>query len=129
MVGAKAVARALNHDKRKADGDTDQKRYISNSIICISHEIYFYEDEHKVYNQANVIKSVDEELEDVEDETNEQQNDIPIVDILIVQEEIGGKLPTGLPACGLAQHAFAIANKEALNRDQTGKAQLVACLT
>ncbi|KAA6382788.1 MAG: hypothetical protein EZS28_021685 [Streblomastix strix] len=62
--------------------------------------IHFYDDEHKVYYLDDIIKYVDEEPED---ETNE--SDIQTVDILIVQEDIGGKL---------AQHAFAVANKEAL---------------
>ncbi|KAA6369340.1 MAG: hypothetical protein EZS28_035133 [Streblomastix strix] len=72
--------------------------------FIINQNIYFYDDGHKVYYLGDIIKYVDEEQEQDEDiETNE--SDIQTVDILIVQEEIGGKL---------AQHAFAVANKETL---------------
>ncbi|KAA6377884.1 MAG: hypothetical protein EZS28_026589, partial [Streblomastix strix] len=77
----------------------------------INQNIYFYDDEHKVYYLGDIIKYVDEE-QDEQDETNESDIDVGLrqmgvqtVDILIVQEEIDGKL---------AQHAFAVANKEAL---------------
>ncbi|KAA6384350.1 MAG: hypothetical protein EZS28_020125 [Streblomastix strix] len=75
----------------------------------INQNIYFYDDEHKVYYLGDIIKYVDEE-QDEDNETNESDiqtvSDFPQeVDILIVQEEIDGKL---------VQHAFAIANKETL---------------
>ncbi|KAA6363177.1 MAG: hypothetical protein EZS28_041296 [Streblomastix strix] len=86
----------------------------------INQNIYFYDDEHKVYYLGDIIKYIDEEPEY---ETNGQDDEgvasingydqsrrfasqpVTTVDILIVQEEIGGKL---------AQHAFAVANKETL---------------
>ncbi|KAA6371298.1 MAG: hypothetical protein EZS28_033176, partial [Streblomastix strix] len=61
MCNMEALAKALNPDKRKADGGVDQKRYKQDSIISISRQY-------------------------------------------LVKEEIDGKL---------AQHAFAVANKEA----------------